>query len=166
MSENIFTIKNKYSKTLKDCFNFKNKNKPTWLIILNDDQNIDFLLEGLEILSCDFVIKTQKEIEKKLNIISSKDIKKDLLLWFDFVVWDNDIENLQEYFKSWITPIVPQNNYLSSILKEFDPISSEWNSFVYTNNNKWSIYYAIIRYLENYKFPYDNRNLIKNITWL
>jgi hypothetical protein len=28
------------------------------------------------------------------------------------------------------------------------------------------MYYAIIRYLENYKFPYDNRNLVKNVVSL
>lgn len=163
MTDNIFIEKKKYSKILKDFLKFKTKNKPTGLIIVKDEKEIDFLLDWLEILSCDFIIKTEKEIKQKLNIISSTDIKKDLLLGLDFIVTDNETEWLNEYLNSWITPIIPNNNYLSSILKEFDPLSNEWNSFLYEDKNKWSMYYAIVRYLENYKFPYDNRNLVKNI---
>lgn len=162
MTDSLFAEKKKYSKIVKDFFKFKTKNKPNWLIILNDKEKIDFLLNWLEILSCDFVIKTEKELLKQ-NILWANEIKKDLLLWFDFVLTDNETESLKEYFENWITPIVPNNNYLSSILNEFDPLNSEWNSFLYENNNVWSMYYAIIRYLENYKFPYDNRNLVKNV---
>lgn len=166
MTYTIFNEKKKYAKAIKDFYNFKTKNKPTWLILLNDEKEIDFLLDWLEVLSCDFVVKTNFELEQKLNVVLSKDVKKDLLLWFDFVVADNEMEWLSEFFKSWITPILPKDNHLSGILKEFDPITSEWNSFLYENKNYWSMYYAIIRYLENYKFPYDNRNLVKNVVSL
>lgn len=163
MTESLFSDKKKYSKAVKHFYNFKTKNKPTGLIVVSDEKNIDFLLDGLEVLSCDFVVKTSNELQEKINIAKSQEIKKDLLLWFDFIVWDNDISSLNEYLKSWVIPIVPENNYLSSILKEFDPLSNEWNSFLYKEKNSWSMYYAIIRYLENYKFPYDNRNLVKNV---
>ncbi len=163
MTDTIFNEKKKYSKALKDFFKFKTKNKATGLIIVNNEKEIDFLLDGLEVLSCDFVVKTKAQMEEKLNVAASGDVKKDLLIWFDFVVADNDMEWLWEYFKSWITPILPKDNHLSGILKEFDPLTSQWNSFLYEDKNKWSMYYAIIRYLENYKFPYDNRNLVKNV---
>lgn len=163
MTETIFNEKKRYSKILKDFFKFTTKNKPIGLIIIKDDTNIDFLLDWLEILSCDFVIKTQNQIKERLNIVKTNELKKDLLLWFDFIVTDNETEWLNEYFNSWIAPIIPNNNHLSSILKEFDPLSNQWNSYLYEDKNKWSIYYSIIRYLENYKFPYDNRNLVKNI---
>lgn len=163
MTENLYAEKKKYSKILKDFLKLNTKNKPTWLILVKDSEDIDFLLDWLEVLSCDFVIKTQKELKEKINIAYTKDVKKDLLLWFDFIVADNETEGLSEYFSAWIAPIIPSNNHLSSILNEFDPLNSEWNCFLYTEKNKWSMYYSIIRYLENYKFPYDNRNLVKNI---
>lgn len=166
MTDNIFIEKKKYSKMLKDFFKFKTKNKPTGLIIVKDEAEIDFLLDWLEILSCDFIIKTQKEIQEKLNVVKASSLNKDLLLWVDFIITDNESEWLNDFFTSWITPIVPKNNHLSWILKEFDPLSSEWNSFLYEDKNKWSMYYAIVRYLENYKFPYDNRNLVKNVVSL
>ena len=163
MSESIFSEKKKYAKAIKEYYHLNTKNKAIGLILLNDESSIDFLLDGLEVLSCDFVIKTKTEFAQKLNVVASSDIKKDLLLGFDFVVSDNEVEWLWEYFKLWVVPILPSNNHLSGILREFDPLQSEGNSFLYQDANKWSMYYALIRYLENYKFPYDNRNLVKNV---
>lgn len=163
MTDTIFTEKKKYSKLLKDFFKFQTKNKATGLIVVEKSEDIDFLLDGLEILSCDFVVKTQKEFQNRANVVAIADVKKDLVLGFDFILADNHLNGLQEYFQNGVTPILPENNHLSSILREFDPLSSEWNSFVYKEENKWSMYHALIRYLENYKFPYDNRNLVKNV---
>ena len=62
MSESILSEKKKYSKILKEYYHFNTKNKPTGLILLQDEASIDFLLDGLEVLSCDFVIKTKKQL--------------------------------------------------------------------------------------------------------
>lgn len=163
MSDSIFSDKKKYAKILKEYYHFETKNKPTGLIILNNPSLIEGLLDGLEVLWCDFIVKTSHEFLIKDNVLRIQDIKKDLVLWFDFLVWDNDSEWLQDFFNSGVVPILPSNYHLSSILREFDPLQSEWNCFLYQNQNQWSVYHAIIRYLENYKFPYDNRNLVKNI---
>lgn len=163
MTETIFAQKKKYSKLLKDFFKFQTKNKAIGLIIVEKSQDIDFLLDGLEILSCDFVVKTQQQLQSRTNVVSIPEVKKDLMIGFDFILGDNHLSSLQEYFQNGVTPILPENNHLSGILREFDPLSSEGNSFIYKDENKWSMYYALIRYLENYKFPYDNRNLVKNV---
>jgi hypothetical protein len=42
-------------------------------------------------------------------------------------------------------------------------MKNEGNSFYYEESNHWSIFYSIVRYMENYKFPFDNKNLIKNV---
>jgi hypothetical protein len=60
-------------------------------------------------------------------------------------------------------PIVSSNNYLSSLLKEFDAKASSGNAFLYDNMDSYSVFYALIRYLENKKFPYDNKILVKNL---
>lgn len=163
MTDTIYTQKKKYSKILKDFFHFETKNKPTAFILLKNTEHIDFLLDGLEVLSCDFIIQTEKQLKEKINVAYTKNINKDLLLWVDFIILDNETSNLQDYFSSGITPIIPSNNHLWNILKEFDPLTSEGNAYIYKENNQWSLYYSVIRYLENYKFPYDNRNLIKNV---
>jgi hypothetical protein len=48
-------------------------------------------------------------------------------------------------------------------LTEFNASKVEWNAFIFESNALCDIYYAIIRYLENYKFPYDNKALVKNV---
>jgi hypothetical protein len=97
------------------------------------------------------------------NIGYTQKPKQDLLLGFDCIVTDNMLEGLNAYFAQGITPIVPNNHYLKTILAEFDPLDAVGNAFLYQENNVWSMYYALIRYIENYKFPYDNRNLVKNV---
>ena len=71
MTESILADKRKYSKLLKDFYKFKTKNKAIWLIVLEDNKNIDFLLDWLEVLSCDFVVKTEEQLKEKLNVTSS-----------------------------------------------------------------------------------------------
>ena len=67
------------------------------------------------------------------------------------------------YIEKWITPIVLRKNNISTNLTEFNPLQNEWNSFFYEELNKWSIFYSIVRYMENFKFPFDNKNLVKNV---
>ena len=40
---------------------------------------------------------------------------------------------------------------------------SEWNAYFYDESNKWSIFSSIVKYMENYTFPFDNKNLVKNV---
>jgi len=52
---------------------------------------------------------------------------------------------------------------LSALLKEFNPMKGEGNAFIYEKENIWCIFYAFIRYLENSKFPFDNKILVQNV---
>lgn len=164
MTETLTVEKRKYQKILKDNYFSDSKNKVVWLVYLNDKKILETILDWLFVLPANFVIKTDLDFKKQNdNIAYLKDIKKDLFIWFDFIVCDNNLDLLKDYFKNWIIPIIPENNYMHSLLKEFDPMKNEGNSYLYSENNSFSIYYAIIRFLENYKFPYDHRNLVKNI---
>ena len=42
-------------------------------------------------------------------------------------------------------------------------ISNTWNSFLYDSDIMWSMFYALVGYLENSKFSFDNKNLVKNV---
>lgn len=164
MPETIYVKKTKYQKILIDNYFNNSNNKIVWLVYLDDEKMIKSILDGFFVLPANFVIKTNIDFdEKNENIVFLKDIKKDLLVWFDFIVCDNNLDSLKDYLKKWIVPIIPENNYMHSILSEFDPIKVEWNSYLYKEGNNFSLYYALVRFLENYKFPYDHRNLVKNI---
>jgi hypothetical protein len=62
-----------------------------------------------------------------------------------------------------VAPIVGSTHPIASLLSEFNPIKNEWNSFLFQELNTYSVFAAITRYLENYKFSMDNKNLIRNI---
>jgi len=149
---------------VKTTLNLPKWNKSNWLVILSDQKLANELLEWLSMLDVNFVVvmdEADSDVAKNVTVV--KEVSEELDYGFDFVVGDNELSNLNRYFKKWVVPLVPKKNYMSSILKEFNPMKSEWNSFLYDDENKWSIFYAITRYLENCKFPYDKKNLVKNV---
>jgi hypothetical protein len=97
------------------------------------------------------------------NIIATGKIETKELIGFDFILCDEDIKDLNKYLSNWIVPIIPLENPFSSILQEFNPMRNEWNAYIFNKEDKRSIFYAIVRYIENSKFPFDNKNLVKNV---
>ncbi len=161
----FFSDKKHNSEKIKNMFGILLKYRPLWVIILNDKQLTDELIEWLKTLNAGFIIYLENSILKKVskNIVITWKIEDTYLSGFDFIICDNEIKNMRKYLEKWIVPIIIKNNYMSSIFKEFDPLKNEWNVYFYYESNKWSIFYSIVRYLENYKFPFDNKNLVNNI---
>jgi len=155
--------KRKVSESIKSIYSLPKKHKATWLIKIENTLLLKELEEWLAHLPANFVIESENfETNWYSNITVSWNTQK-IHHWFDFIICDSNIEWLNEYFSKWIVPITSEVNQLWSILKEFNPIKNEWNSYLYNDENKWSIFYSVVRYLENYKFPFDNKNLVKNI---
>jgi len=90
-------------------------------------------------------------------------LNKSTLKAFDFTVVDSDLSNLSQYSEKAIVTIAPEDNHYSSVLKEYNPMKSVWNAYLYEETNEWSIFYAVARYLENYKISFDNKSLVKNV---
>jgi hypothetical protein len=150
---------------LKNKFSLSKKNKFLWLVRLQNKTLIKSLRDGLLVLPASFVIEIEGVPTEKLweNIIATGKIHNNELVGFDFLICDNDINNLDKFLSYWVVPIILQDNILGSLLTEFNPMKNEWNSYIFKNLDKWSIFYAVIRYLENSKFPFDNENLVKNV---
>lgn len=166
MNTNIFNQKKEISLKLKNRYDFLRKNKCIWLIKLSDKNLIIDLRDALVNLPVSFVIEMNwlKEEEKLWkNIVATWKVLNENLIWFDFLICDKDISCLKKYLEKWIVPIISKQNPLKTILKDFNAIKNTWNAFLYEVENKWLIFEALVRYLENYKFPFDNKNLIKNI---
>lgn len=163
--ENILSEKRVNNLEIKTNFGLTHKYKPLWLVKLSNKNLIENLIDWLENLWAWFVIIWDFiDIKNSSNnIIITNEIKADYLSWFDFILSDDNLENITLYSSKWITPIILRVNHLWNILKEFNPLKNEWNSFLYDESNEWSIFYSLVRYLENYKFPYDNKNLVKNV---
>lgn len=161
----VFTEKRENNIKLKKILGLLLKYKPLWLVKLSDVNLTNELIEWLKTLPSGFVVYSKWSETKNLsnNIVITWELDDKLAIGFDFLVCDNDISSLNSYIEKGITPIIIKDNYMASILKEFNPIRGDWNSFFYTELNKWSIFYSIVRYMENYNFPHDNKNLVKNV---
>jgi len=152
------------SDNIKNLYSLPKKNKAIWLIKLENNELVNSLKEWLSFLPINFIIESNNdEVEEDFNNIKYSNNTEKLKIWFDFIVCDSNVEQLNDYFTKWVTPIINIDSHISSILKEFNPIKNEWNSYLYKESNHFDVFYAIIRYLENYKFPFDNKNLVKNI---
>jgi hypothetical protein len=161
----VFAEKKENSTKLKRTLGLLLKYKPLWLIKLKNSNLTNELIEWLKSLPTWFVvyIKWAKTEIISDNLVITWELDNSFLSGFDFLVCDDEISNLGKYIEKWITPIIIRDNHMSSILKEFNPLKNEWNSFFYENFNKWDIFYTIVRYIENYKFPFDNKNLVTNV---
>jgi len=159
----ILREKKQVSDNIKNLYTMPKKNKSIWLIKIENISILEKLQEWLRYLPANFIIESNNtSIKEYDNIKSSNNISK-LKSGFDFIVCDENIENLNDYFSLWIVPIIINTSHISAILSEFNPLKNEWNSYLFKEENEYDIYYAIIRYLENFKFPFDNKNLVKNI---
>lgn len=166
MNHNIFSEKKDWNFKLKEKYFLSKTNKAIWLIKITNKNLIVELRDAFLALPANFVIENEEisQTEKLWkNIVATKKVPENLLLWFDFLICDDDICTLNRYLEKWIAPIIPKKNHFNSIFKEFNPAKSEGNSFLYDSENKWQIFYSLVRYLENYKFSFDNKNLVKNI---
>ena len=143
------------------------KFKPIGLIKLENKDVLKDLRDGLLHIPAWFIIEVTwvRDLNEEIwaNILAVWEVKADLIAWFDFIVCDDDIKNLENYLKWGVVPIIHKNNHLHTILKDFNPIKNDGNAFLYDAYNKWSIFTAIVRYMENYKFPFDNKNLVENV---
>lgn len=144
--------------------NLPKVNRIIWFINLSNKNILNKLILWCKNLPVNFIINSENTIEDcPENISFSLSYDKEINSWFDFIVSDDNISSLEKYLKKGIVPIIPENNHMKTILREFNPIKNQWNSYLYSNNNSWSIFYSLVRYLENYKFTFDNKNLVKNV---
>jgi hypothetical protein len=151
---------------LKKEYKLPIKNKALWLILITNKTLLQKLYFWLANLPVDFVVVWDFGKEGRdsqfTNIYVTKKINKKNTKAFDFVVIDSDVTSISDYKENAVISISPENNHFSSILKEYNPMKSEWNAYLYEKENEWSIFHSITRYLENYKISFDNKNLVKN----
>ena len=67
---------------------------------------------------------------------------------------------IDEAFKNVAVPVtfVKENDTC-----DYDPIAEKGNGFYFSRKNKWEIFATVVRAIETYKFPYDWKNLLREI---
>lgn len=154
--------KRKYNGIIKEIYNFKKMIKPVWLVLVSEDMDLASLAKWLSVLPCNFIIRGENPWVEYHNIKFELETSEVNKVWLDFVLTNLE-EDLVEYFNFWVVPIISAENIIAPELEEFNPMSTSGNSFIFAHNTQWDMFYALVKYLENYKFPYDNKNLVKNV---
>lgn len=164
--QDILSTKTDARDEVKSKYNLPKRSKVLVGIHAENNKSIAKIISGLSVLPANFVIfgwKENSSEEKNLAYTSSEDFNMSSL---DALVCDCSDAKIEKLMEAGVVPIVNEKNYLGKILSEFHPGRAEGNAYLYEGDSHWAVYYALVRYLENHKFPYDNRNLVKNVIWL
>ncbi|MBU0727465.1 hypothetical protein KKA95_02165 [Patescibacteria group bacterium] len=54
-----------------------------------------------------------------------------------------------------VVPVISEQDFV----EDYDPVQEKGNAFVYKKDSPWSFFATVVRALENYKFPYDWKNI-------
>jgi len=151
---------------IKGEYKLPKRSKILVWVHFNDEKVSKKLLDWLAILPANFIVFGSDVKEHDGKNIAFKDSHEDFdMTGIDAMLCSCDDIKLEKIMEIWVVPIVNEKSYLGKILSEFHPGRAEGNAYLYEKTSHWSAYYALIRYLENHKFPYDNRNLVKNVAW-
>lgn len=183
--KNITELKVAAKANIREHYGFPGSAKHIALVAVTDTATREFLAQGLSAIGLAAVLweptedkpagkRRRKTIDASIEIPVTVDIEnigrtskidKNRLYGFDFVLWDDKHTGLDlvEAMSAGVTPIVPEKNALSGMLKQFDPMQFSGNAFLFREPNPFLMFAAAVGYLENAKFPEDKRILLKNV---
>lgn len=91
-------------------------------------------------------------------------IDQDTIAWLDIFVTDMVDATLpiQQLLKCSVIPVIPVDQS-HDVFHEFEPMKFEWNAFLYKKATGFQIFEKIVCALENIRYAWDRRILLKNI---
>ncbi|MDD2892266.1 MAG: hypothetical protein PHQ95_04850 [Candidatus Gracilibacteria bacterium] len=161
----IREIKQMAKKNLQSIYSFPKTINSLGIIAIKDPEKRKFVMEGIAAIGLGALVIGNDSINIP-NIIFAEKVSQNELVGFDFFVFDNEHDGVDviQYMKAGITPIMPEQNVFSGMLREFNPMKFEGNGFFWNSDNPYCIFQKIVAYTENIKFPEDRRVLLKNIS--
>lgn len=128
------------------------------------EQNILIVLTGIGTKRYQefFTTLAEKYPEKMAILDENKENKEKIYASSDiFLNTSNSAECLAELENAMnhgVVPISAQNECVA----DYNGAKEMGNAFIYKENSPWSFFAALIRALENFKFPYDWKTIQKN----
>jgi hypothetical protein len=100
---NILKEKKEKNSELKNKFFLPIKNKCIWLVKISNKVLVKDLRDAFLVLPASFVLEIEWIKTEKLweNIVATWKIETNELVWFDFILCDNSIKNLNKYLQIW-----------------------------------------------------------------
>ncbi len=130
--------------------------------ILEQDINLALIGVGTKKFQ-DFFTDLIKKNKGRISIISDNNKNRQkiyaasdiLLATADTKECEDEIKESMNY---GVIPICQKNEFV----EQYDGNNEKGNAFLYKTGSKWSFFAAIIKAMENFKFPYDWKTIQKN----
>lgn len=160
----IREIKQMAKKNIQSIYSFPKTLSSLGIVAIKDEEKRKFVLEWIAAIGLGALVIGGENLNIS-NILTVEKISQNDLVGFDFFIFDNEHDgvDVMQYMKAGITPIMPEKNVFSGMLREFNPMKFEGNGFFWNNDNPYCIFQKVVAYMENIKFPEDRRVLLKNI---
>jgi hypothetical protein len=116
---------------------------------------------GVQLLVVEPTLESMKDFwnEMENNYPEYVKVVPDKDQWEDAVdlelLEDVTVEKLKELKELRIVPLAENG------IAAYDPIKEEGSGFTYNHDEGWSLFVALVRASETYRFPYDWGNIIK-----
>ncbi len=68
---------------------------------------------------------------------------------------DECLHEVKQAMQYGVIPVVSNQDFVSN----YDPVQESGNAFVYSKGSPWSFFATLVRAFENFKFPYDWKNI-------
>ncbi|MBN2087157.1 hypothetical protein JW758_02315 [Candidatus Peregrinibacteria bacterium] len=101
-----------------------------------------------------------KDNEKQIIIIpDNDDNKRKIYAASNMILAPCDgeecLEEVKKAMNYGVVPIVSDQDFV----KNYDPVQESGNAFVFNKESAWSFFATLVRAFENFKFPYDWKNI-------
>ena len=176
------TIQNKVKNKIAFCQDFDlpyHKNIPLICITypLADKNNINIIQDimngileqpveiaitgiGTEKYQKYFTDLASKNSNKISIIPDNKENKRKIYAAADIILISSDshdcIQEVKNALSYGVIPIIPSQDFI----EDYNPVQEKGNAFTYTKGSPWSFFASFIRAFENFRFPYDWRNIM------
>ena len=127
--------------------------------LLEQDVQLTLMGIGTEKYQSYFT-KLAEEHEDRVSIVEESDEnRRKVYAASDMVLLAGDsdecCDEASKAMKYGVVPISPRCDFLEN----YDGSQERGNAFIYTQKSPWGLFASVIRAIENFRFPYDWRNI-------
>jgi len=125
----------------------------------SEEKNLAMILDGIKDLDATVIAiaDTNHEVFSDIKTMEYNRMNRHYLLEAADITLVFDSTDVEELLANGIIPITSERPEVS----DYDPNHESGNAFVYKNTSPWSVFAALVRAVETFKFPYDWKHIIR-----
>jgi starch synthase len=125
------------------------------------EQPVEIVLTGIgtEKFQKYFTDLVEKDKNKIVIVESAEDEKRKIYAASDIMLVpalsEECVEEARQAMRYGVIPVIQPSDFTV----DYNPNQEKGNAFVYLKDSPWSLFATLIRAMENFKFPYDWKNI-------